>query len=230
MDNRATENLGKRALVATLKFAVWFGVLIFLPAGSLHYWQGWTIWAHVCAWSLALTLYFLAYDRALLQRRLNAGPTAEREPTQRRIQLFASVAICALIIVSALDYRFGWSTVPFWAVGAGNALVALGFLSVLAVLRENSFASAIIEVGEGQKVISTGPYALVRHPMYAGALPLFLGIPPALGSWWGLIAVPPVAAVLVARLLDEEKYLIRNLPGYGAYCASVRYRLVPGLW
>ena len=177
-----------------------------------------------------MTLYFLKRDPALVERRLNAGPGAEREASQKPIQLAASVVFGATFVVSALDYRFGWSDVPESAVAAGNALVVLGFLSVFAVFRENSFASAIIEVGKGQKVVSTGPYALVRHPMYAGALLLFVGSPLALGSSWGLLLIVPMTAILIVRLLDEEKYLVRNLPGYEAYCAKVRYRLVPGVW
>ena len=230
MDNRATESLGRRALTGTLKFAVALAVLIFLPAGSLGYWQGWVFWANFCACVAAVTLYFLKRDPALVERRLNAGPGAEREARQKPIQLAAAVVFGATFVVSALDYRFGWSNVPGSAVAAGNALVVLGFLSVFAVFRENSFASAIIEVGTGQKVVSTGPYALVRHPMYAGALLLFVGAPLALGSWWGLLAIVPMTAILIVRLLDEERYLVRNLPGYEAYCAKVRYRLVPGVW
>ena len=230
MENRTSESLGRRALTGTLKFAVALAVLIFLPAGSLGYWQGWVFWANFCACVAAVTLYFLKRDPALVERRLNAGPGAEREASQKPIQLAASVVFGATFVVSALDYRFGWSDVPQSAVAAGNALVVLGFLSVFAVFRENSFASAIIEVGKGQKVVSTGPYALVRHPMYAGALLLFVGSPLALGSWWGLLLIVPMTAILIVRLLDEERYLVRNLPGYEAYCAKVRYRLVPGVW
>ena len=198
--------------------------------GSSGHWQGWVFWVNFCACVAAVTLYFLKRDPALVERRLRAGPAAEREARQKPIQLAAAVIFGATFVVSALDYRFGWSNVPGPAVAAGNALVVLGFLSVFAVFRANSFASAIIEVGTGQKVVSTGPYALVRHPMYAGALLLFVGAPLALGSWWGLLAIVPMTAILIVRLLDEERYLVRNLPGYEAYCVQVRYRLVPGVW
>src|SRR5262249_5637520 len=137
---------------------------------------------------------------------------------------------CALLVVSVLDWRFGWSAVAWPVVLAGNLLVAAGYVIVFAVLRENSFAATTIEITAGQRVISTGPYALVRHPMYFGALPMFVGIPLALGSWWGLALVVPLTAGLVARLLDEEAYLVRNLPGYADYRNRVRWRLVPGIW
>jgi protein-S-isoprenylcysteine O-methyltransferase Ste14 len=223
-------SLNRRALSGTLKFFAVLAVLIFVSAGSLRYWQGWVCLVHFFAWSAGTTLYFLKRDPALVERRLKAGPTAEREAGQKRIQLLASLVICATFIVSALDHRFGWSSISGLGVLTGNALLALGFWIVVVVFKANSFASAIIEVGAGQKVISTGPYAWVRHPMYSGALIMFGGIPPALGSWWGLLTLPLLAAILAVRLLDEERYLTRNLPGYGDYCARVRYRLVPGLW
>lgn len=230
MQDTARTSLGRRAALATLKFIIVLAVVILLPAGTVFYWQGWLLWANICGWSAALTFYFFKYDQALLERRLHGGPGAEREPAQKRIQLFATIFIVALVVASALDYRFGWSMVPAPIVFLGNALVAIGFAIVFLVLRENSFAAATIEVTADQRVISTGPYALVRHPMYAGALVPFLGVPPALGSWWGLLAILPVVAGLVARLQDEEAYLARNLPGYEEYRRKVRYRLVPGVW
>jgi protein-S-isoprenylcysteine O-methyltransferase Ste14 len=230
MENRATESLGRKALASIAKFVVALIALTFLPAGSLGYRQGWVFLLNFVAGAAGLTLYLLKYDPALLERRLNAGPAAEREASQKPIQLAASIVFCATFVVSALDHRFGWSNVPVSAVVAGNALVALSFLIILAVFKANSFASAIIEVGPGQQVVSTGPYAIVRHPMYAGALPMFLGGPLALGSWWALLTAVPMTAIIIVRLLDEERYLARNLPGYAAYCAMVRYRLVPGAW
>jgi protein-S-isoprenylcysteine O-methyltransferase Ste14 len=185
---------------------------------------------NIAGWSAALTFYFFKCDQALLDRRLHGGPWAKGEPAQKRIQLFATIFILVLVVASALDYRFGWSMVPAPIVLLGNALVAIGFAIVFLVLRENSFAAATIEVTADQRVISTGPYALVRHPMYAGVLVLFLGVPPALGYWRGLLAILPVVAGLVARLQDEEAYLARNLPGYEEYRRKVRYRLVPGVW
>jgi protein-S-isoprenylcysteine O-methyltransferase Ste14 len=230
MQNRANRPLTERAIKATLEFLATLWVLIFVPVWSLSYWQGWLLWLHVCTWCGALTLYFARHDPALLERRLSAGPAAEREPSQKRIQAFAAVAAISILVVSVLDHRFGWSAVPAGAVLLGNALVVLGFLAVFVVLRANTFASAIVEVTPGQRVVSSGPYAVVRHPMYSGALLLFSGIPLALGSWWGLAGVAAMAGVLVARLLDEERYLVRHLPGYDDYRREVRWRLLPGVW
>jgi len=139
-------------------------------------------------------------------------------------------AFLALLAVPALDHRLGWSHVPLPVVVAGDVLVGVGFLAVFLVFRKNSYASAVIEVGAEQKVIDTGPYALVRHPMYAGALVLLAGIPLALGSLWGLLVLAPFTAVIAWRLLDEETFLAQQLPGYAGYCSKTRYRLIPFIW
>jgi protein-S-isoprenylcysteine O-methyltransferase Ste14 len=227
---RASMDLGRRAIRATVFFALAVWILLFAAAGSLGYWQGWLFWAHFSLWSAAGTWYFLKRDPALVQRRLRAGPAAEQEPTQKLIQLFLSVVLCALLVGCGLDYRFGWSAMPWPAVIAGNLLVAAGYLLVFVVLRENSFAATTVEVAADQRVVSTGPYALVRHPMYSGAVLMFAGMPLALGSWWGLALVVPLVTGLIARLLNEEAYLARNLPGYEAYRDTVHWRLVPGVW
>jgi protein-S-isoprenylcysteine O-methyltransferase Ste14 len=223
-------DLARRAIKGTLFFVVALWLLIFVPAGSLAYWQGWLFWVHFTLWSIAGGWYFLKRDPALVQRRLRAGPAAEKEPAQKRIQLVLAVVICALFVVSALDHRFGWSAPSWPVVLAGNLLTAAGYLFVFLVLRENSFAASTIEVAPDQRVISTGPYALVRHPMYAGALLMFAGVPLALASWWGLVPFGLLVGGIVARLQDEEAYLVRNLPGYEAYRSSVPWRLVRGVW
>jgi protein-S-isoprenylcysteine O-methyltransferase Ste14 len=169
-------------------------------------------------------------DPKLLERRVKAGPVAEQRPGQRLIQSLASAAFLAILAVPALDHRFGWSHVPLPAVVAGDVLVAVGFLVVFLVFKENSYASAVIEVGAAQRVVDTGPYARVRHPMYAGALVLLAGIPLALGSLWGLLVLPAFTAVIAWRTLDEESLLLQRLPGYGAYRAKTRYRLIPHVW
>ena len=230
MQKAAAPDLRRRALVSLLRFTVVLAVMIFLPAWSLTYWQGWLFWLNFIACMIVMTLYFLTHDPALVGRRMSAGPTAEKEASQKRIQLFASIIVCALFVVPALDHHFGWSTVPAWVVILGNVLVIAGFWMMFVVFRENSFASAIIEVDAEQRVISTGPYALVRHPMYSGALVMFTGVPLALGSWWGLLLIIPLLAILIVRLLDEERYLLKNLPGYEDYSRNVPHRLVPGVW
>jgi protein-S-isoprenylcysteine O-methyltransferase Ste14 len=161
---------------------------------------------------------------------LRAGPTAEKEPSEKIIMLGTSMGFIALLIVPALDHRFIWSRVPGYAVVAGDLLIALGFLGISFVFKENTFASATIESSPNQLVISTGPYAIVRHPMYAESLVMLAGIPIALGSWWGLLVIVAMLPALIWRLVDEEKFLAKNLPGYSAYQSSVRHRLIPRVW
>ncbi|MGB0086413.1 MAG: isoprenylcysteine carboxylmethyltransferase family protein [Rhodomicrobiaceae bacterium] len=230
MENHVIASLGRRASRATLKFLLALAAMIFLPAWSLSYWQGWLFLANVTVWSIVITLYLLKRDPGLLERRLYAGPKAEEEPAQKRIQFFMAIQVIALVVTSAFDHGLGFSAVSAGVVIAAELLIAIGYLAVLLVFRENSFASATIELAADQRVISSGPYALVRHPMYAAALVIFVGVPLSLGSWWGLLLVPPLTWLIAARLLDEERYLIKNLPGYDDYRSKVRYRLVPGVW
>jgi protein-S-isoprenylcysteine O-methyltransferase Ste14 len=222
--------LRAKAFLGLGQLALVVGALVFGAAGTWRWTEGWIFLALFFGPSLAITLYLLRRDPKLLERRVKAGPAAEQRPRQKLLQALASAAFLAVIGVPALDHRFGWSRVPAAAVVVGGALVALGFLVVFLVFRENTYASAVIEVGAEQRVIDTGPYARVRHPMYAGALVLLAGIPLALGSWWGLAALPPFVAVIVSRLSDEEALLARQLPGYAAYRERVRRRLIPFVW
>lgn len=203
---------------------------IFLPAGSLAYWPAWVYLAVFGGSTVLITAYLMRRDRALLERRVRGGPVAEARRSQQVIQSLASLFFVAIYIVSGLDHRFGWSNVPVWLSLAADVLAALGFYIVFLVFRENTYTSATIEVAGGQKVISTGPYGVVRHPMYAGAFLLMLFTPLALGSWAALPLPLPLMAVIILRLLDEEKVLSADLPGYEEYRQKVRYRLVPGVW
>jgi protein-S-isoprenylcysteine O-methyltransferase Ste14 len=223
-------NLNIRALAGLLQLVVALAALIFLPAWTLHYWQGWILIAVFVACALAITIYLMRNDPALLERRIKAGPAAEQETSQKIIQGLAIVAFISIFVVSALDHRFGWSAVPTFVVALGDILIALGFYFVFLVFRENTFASGTIEVGGEQKVITTGPYALVRHPMYIGALVMLFGVPLALGSWWGLLTIALMVLVIVWRLLDEEDFLAKRLAGYSEYQKRVRYRLLPFIW
>jgi protein-S-isoprenylcysteine O-methyltransferase Ste14 len=223
-------NLNTRAWLGLVFLAIVMDLLLFLPAGTARYWQAWGYLAVFFGASFLITLYLVRKDPALLQRRLRGGPTAEKEKTQKIIMLFASIGFIASLVVPALDHRFMWSSVPLFAVIAGDSLTALGFYIIFLVYQENPFTSAIIEIAEDQRAISTGPYALVRHPMYAGGLLLFIGTPLALGSYWGLLAFVATLPALIWRLLDEEKFLAKNLPGYVEYCAKVRWRLIPGVF
>lgn len=204
--------------------------LLFIPAWTLDYWQASTFLAVYFASSLAISFYLMKKDPKLLERRMNGGPFAEKETTQKIIMSFTSLGFIGLVIVPALDHRFEWSHMPPYAALAGDVLVLLGWLAIFFVFKENTFASATIELAPDQKVISTGPYALIRHPMYAGGLLMLVGMPIALGSWWGLLVIVAMTPALMWRLIDEEKFLARNLPGYLEYRKKVRYRLIPLVW
>jgi protein-S-isoprenylcysteine O-methyltransferase Ste14 len=216
----------KSAIVGLLVF----GVLIFGPAGTVAYWRGWVFILVFTICTNIIGLYLARTDPALLERRLKIGPVAETRPAQKAIISLAFLAFAALFVVSALDYRFGWSRVPASVSIVGDILVALGLSIDLRVFRENSYGGSTVETAEGQTVISTGPYALVRHPMYVGVLVMVLGIPPALGSYWGLVFMCVNVPVLVLRIRDEETMLRQELAGYVDYTRHVRYRLLPGLW
>jgi len=222
--------LNIRAFAGLLILLAVMAALLFIPAGTFDYWQAWTYLAVYFIPSFAVTFYLMKKDPKLLARRMSGGPTAEKETAQKIIMSIVSVAFVGLIVLSALDHRFAWSRVAPTAALAGDGLVLLGYLLIFFVFRENSFTSATIELAPDQKVISTGPYALVRHPMYAGGLIMFLGIPIALGSWWGLLVVAAMVPALIWRLLDEERFLAKNLAGYEDYQRTVRHRLIPRVW
>jgi protein-S-isoprenylcysteine O-methyltransferase Ste14 len=224
------KNLYVKVAVQLLLFPIIMGALLFLPAGTLDYWEAWVFAGVFFACSAAIGIWLLIKDPQLLERRMNVGPTAEKEPAQKIIAMFALLSFAGSGVLSALDHRFGWSDVPTSFVILGDILIALSYLAFYFVLRENTYAASTIQVEENQRVISTGPYALVRHPMYAGALILMLGMPLALGSWLGLLSLIPGLAVILWRLLDEERFLSEHLAGYTEYKNKVRYRLVPFVW
>jgi protein-S-isoprenylcysteine O-methyltransferase Ste14 len=223
-------NLNTRAWISLAVLALVMGLLIFVPAGTLRYWQAWVYLGLFTGASILTTLYLIRHDPALLERRMRGGPTAEGRPAQKLIMSGTSIGFVGLLVVPALDVRFGWSIAPAAVVLLGDALVIAGFYFIAIVYRENTFASATIEVAKDQKVISTGPYAVVRHPMYAAALLYLLGTPLALGSYWGLVVLVMVLPFLLWRIFDEERFLARSLPGYTEYQQRVRHRLVPLVW
>lgn len=223
-------DLNKKALSGLIRLVITMAALLLLPAWTLAYWQAWVFLVVFSLLVAAITLYLMKKDPKLLARRVKAGSGAEREKNQKIIQFLAAITFISIFIFSAVDHRFGWSDMPAYVVVIGDLLVAIGLIIVFFVFRENSFASATIEIGEEQKLISTGPYAIVRHPMYIGALVMLFGVPPALGSWWGLLTVIPILLVILWRLLDEEVFLSKNLPGYSAYRNKVKYRLLPFIW
>jgi protein-S-isoprenylcysteine O-methyltransferase Ste14 len=223
-------SLNVKAYLGLFFLAVVMGLLLFVGAGTVRYWQAWLFLVVFLGASFLTTLWIARHDSALLQRRLAGGPTAEKESQQRIIMLFVSLGFVGLLVVPALDHRFGWSAAPLPAVIAGDALIALGFAVVFRVFKENTFASARVEIDKDQHVISTGPYALVRHPQYAGSFLYLLGVPLALGSYWGLLVLLPMTAAILWRLFDEEELLARELPGYAEYRRTVRWRLIPRIF
>jgi protein-S-isoprenylcysteine O-methyltransferase Ste14 len=204
--------------------------LLFVAAGTFHYWQAWLFLAAYFGPALAITLYLMKKDPALLARRMSGGPFAEKEPVQKVIMTIASLGFVGLIVVPAIDHRVGWSRLPPYEALTGDLLLLTGWVGIFLVFRENSFSSATIELAADQTVISTGPYAWLRHPMYAAALLLLLGIPLALGSAWAALIVLALVPALIWRLMDEERFLVQNLPAYREYQRRVPYRLFPGLW
>jgi len=221
---------GIREGLSITLLAVVMGLLLFIPAGTVRFWQAWAYLGVFFGAALLITLYLMKKDPALLERRLRGGPSAENRTSQKIIMSFASIGFVALVVVPALDFRFKWSAVPLYMTISGDILTALGFYVVFLVYKENSFTSATIEVARDQKVISTGPYAIVRHPMYAGSFLYLLGMPLALASYWGLLALAIMVPSVIWRLFDEERFLSKNLPGYAAYCADLRWRLIPGVF
>jgi protein-S-isoprenylcysteine O-methyltransferase Ste14 len=222
--------LAAKALLSVFILATVMGLIIFVAAGTVDYWPAWVYLGLFTIASLLTTIYLIRHDPELLQRRMRGGPIAESRPTQRVIMVFTSLAFLGLLIVPPLNYRINGATVPLYVVITGDFLVAIGFYFIFYVYRENTYTSATVQVVANQRVIDTGPYALVRHPMYASALFYLFGTPLALGSYWGLLPFFFVIPFLVWRLLDEERMLTRELEGYSEYEQRVRYRLVPGLW
>jgi protein-S-isoprenylcysteine O-methyltransferase Ste14 len=219
-----------RVALQLLLSPIYLGAMIFLSAGTLDYQEAWFFIAVTFACNIAITTWLMIKDPELLRRRMRSGPTAEKEPTQKIIMVIATLTFTGSVILPALDHRFGWSDVPTSVVFLGNIFIALSYLVYYFVFRENTYGAATIQVEETQRVISTGPYALVRHPMYVGAIIMMLGIPLALGSWCGLLMLIPGVAAIIWRLLDEEKFLSRNLAGYTEYMNNVQYRLIPFIW
>ncbi len=209
---------------------LFFAALLFAPAGTLRFWQGWAYGLIVLAASTALGIYFLKHDPALLARRMAAGPAAEQDPAQKVIISTVLICFVLLIAIPGFDFRWHWSTVPLWLELLGNGGVAVSFIVFFVVLKQNSYAASTVRVETNQPVVSTGLYGIVRHPMYAGALLLIVCTPLALGSYWGLLLLIPSFLALGWRLLDEERILKRDLPGYADYCRQTRYRLIPFVW
>lgn len=225
-----TASLVRKAWPRQIAFLIVLAALLFAPAGTLRYWQAWLFLGVFVGCSVGLGLYFVRRDPALIARRMDAGPAAEREPAQRIIIGLLLLCLAAMLVVSGFDRRFGWSDVPPPLSILGAFGIVASFAIFFIVMKQNSYAAATVRVERGQTVISTGLYGIVRHPMYAGVLPLVVAMPLALGSYWALLLVVPLLPILAWRLVDEERVLTARLPGYADYCRRVRFRLVPGVW
>lgn len=209
---------------------LFMGVLLFLPAGTFDYWQAWVFIAVFIVGTMVPTVYLAVKYPDALQRRLTSGPWAETRWAQKLIAVGLYLTVVAAGVLSALDRRFGWSTVPTAVVVLGNVLVLAGLLLAEGVVIQNKYAAATITVEREQPLVSTGLYGIVRHPMYVGALIMMAGMPLALASYWGLLTIIPGFFVFAARITDEEKALRQELEGYDEYMEKVHYRLVPGVW
>lgn len=218
--------------VAALGFAqlVAIALLVFVPAGTFNYWQAWAFLAVFALTAWLPSIYLQITNPVALQRRMKSGPVAEGRTVQKIVMLGLYGSLVAICVVSALDHRFGWSSVPPALCVAGNVLAGAGLVVTVLVAVQNTFASTTVQVETGQTVVSTGLYGLVRHPMYTGNVLILAGLPIALGSFWSLAFVMPGVTVLAARIHDEEKLLGDELDGYHEYTQKVRSRLIPYMW
>jgi protein-S-isoprenylcysteine O-methyltransferase Ste14 len=219
-----------KAILSVAVLLTVMAFVLFVSAGTPHWWQAWLFLALYGAMSVLVTIYLARHDPALLARRMKGGARAETEPAQRWIMAVLTVLWLGLLIVPGLDRRFGWSVIPVPVVLLGDLAVVVGYAAIWRVFIENSHTAATVRVEQSQKLVDTGPYAIVRHPMYAAGLPLLSGMPLALGSWWALLIVAAMMPLLVWRLTDEERVLVAGLPGYADYRRRVRWRLVPGVY
>jgi protein-S-isoprenylcysteine O-methyltransferase Ste14 len=216
--------------VNTAKFLGVVGVVLFVSAGTVRFWEAWLYLVLNLAWLRVAGSYFLRKDPALVERRLIQDEHGEKEVVQKRVMTVFRVLGVITLVLAGLDHRFGWSAVPGWVVAAACVLFVAGAAVVFAVFLENTYTSSIIEVDAGQTVVASGPYRVLRHPMYAGTLLMGLAMPLILGSYWALLLLPPGWALLVVRILAEEQFLSRELGGYAEYMGRTPKRLIPGVW
>ena len=228
--NKPALSITTQAFIGLTALSVLLWLALFVPAWTINYWQAWTYWLAFVASITIISAYFLKKDLNLIASRLKLGPTAEEKGSQKITQSIITVFFILLLLVPSIDHHFLWSNVPSYLSILADFFVVLGLFLIFLVFRENTYTSVLIEVNEDQKVVSTGPYGVVRHPMYSGALLMLLFTPLALGSFWGLLAFPPILWAIAVRLREEEEFLDKNLIGYKEYRQKVRYRLIPFIW
>lgn len=219
--------LRKKILFVTIITFIFLSLVLFLPARTFRYWEAWIYMGIIFSCASGVVLYFLKHDPELLERRIR---TREKVKEQKWIITISWVLFLPIFILPGFDKYYNWSDVPISMVVIADIFVLAGYLIIIRVFRVNTFTSRIIEVDSGQKVISTGPYSIIRHPMYAGSLLMYGFTPIALGSWWALTGSVFLIILIIFRLLNEEKFLIENLEGYLDYMQKTKYRLIPGIW
>jgi protein-S-isoprenylcysteine O-methyltransferase Ste14 len=233
INNKPVENIHPKTvykiLFSVLLIFIFMGLLFFLPAGTLRYWEVWAYFLTLMIPAIFVIIYFLRKDPELLESRILKR--REKEKIHKSIQNIFSLVFLIGFLVPGFDHRFHWSEVPFYIVIISDMFVLCGYLIIVRVMKENSFATAIIEKHKDQKVIETGPYKIVRHPMYTGGMIFIIFTPVALGSYWASIPfIILMPLVLVLRIIGEEKYLKANLPGYTEYCRKTKFHLIPLIW
>ena len=217
----------KKIILRFGMFIVIMGLMFFLPAGTIKYWEAWVYMAILVTPMIIFLFYLIKHDPALLERRMR---TKEKETEQKTITKIGSFIFILIYLIPGFDQRYGWSSVPVEIIIIADIIVLGGYLLFVRVLLENSYASRIVEVERQQKVITTGPYKIVRHPMYSAVLLMYSFGPLALGSYWAMIGSVLLILILIARINNEEKVLLRELEGYQDYLQKTKYRLVPGIW
>lgn len=220
-------NIKKKVFLVFLLAILIIGLMLFLPAGSLDYWQAWLFMGALLIPFVFVVSYFLKHDHEFLERRMRFK---EKRAAEKTIIKIGQILFFIGFLIPGFDHRYGWSSVPSWIVILSDVLIFSAYMVVFLVFKENSYASRIIEVSKKQKVITTGPYSIVRHPMYAVTMPMYLCVPLALGSYFALVFFIPAIFIIFFRIFDEEKMLMKDLKGYKQYCKKVKYRLVPGVW
>jgi protein-S-isoprenylcysteine O-methyltransferase Ste14 len=219
-----------RVTLSSFASLVCFMLLLFLPAGTLNYWQGWAFLGVFAMVSLVPTLYLGRVDPATVERRMHAGPAAETRVVQKAVVAGIVLSFIGMLVVAGLDRRFGWSSVPAGVSVLGLIMVAIGLGTAMLVVFQNRYAAANIVVEKDQPLVTTGLYGIVRHPMYSGSVIMMIGMPLGLGSYWALLVAIAALVLLVIRIVDEEKMLTQELTGYRDYMQKVQYRLLPLAW